>query len=140
MMSDGGLVIAVNGDMVTVQMKRTSACSRCGACKAWGEQEMHIEAYNAAGAKPGDRVKIAVEPGMFMQALGILYGIPFAAIMLGFFAGYYAGIAMNIGEYAALTGFGSGAAMAFLSLKAIKILGPKDKENRHRTVAVEVIR
>ena len=117
-------------------MMRASACSRCGACKIWNDRYVIVKAYNPAGAKLHDRVRVSLEPGVFLKAIGILYGIPFAAIMLGFFAGTYLGRFLNFGEYAALIGFSTGIASAFLSLGAIKAL----VRERHRIIVVEIVK
>ena len=126
-----GLVTKVEGNTVTVKIKQTSACSNCGACKPWGDQELLIEAKNEAEAKVNDQVQLNVSSEDFLQALGILYGIPFAATMLGFVTGYFLG--------GTLTGFAGGLAMAGLAYIIIKITEPKRRKKGHRAVAVAII-
>jgi sigma-E factor negative regulatory protein RseC len=122
-------------------MTRTNACSRCGACQIFGEKDMRIEAVNAAGAQLHDKVRISLESGAFMQALGILYGIPFIAVMLGFFFGTHIGEVLGLAEYSALTGFAAGIFLAYISYIIIKSTEAKRKKNaRHKAVAVEVVK
>ena len=127
-----GVVVEVRGSVAAVQMKRLSACSKCGGCKPWGEKEMLIEAENAVGAKLNDRVQLAVKPAGFLQALGILYGIPFAAIMLGFFIGAYIG--------GALAGLLAGTLMAWIAYKLIKASEPSREKKGHHVVVVAVVK
>jgi len=131
MISEIGLVVAVQKGTITVQMTRSSACSRCGACKPWGDQEILVEANNSIGATVGDRVRLDMKPGLFMKALAILYGLPFTAIMLGFIIGALIG--------GALVGFIAGIAMAALAYKFIRITEPKRQEKGHRAIAVEIV-
>ena len=135
-----GRVIKINKNIVTVQMIRTNACSRCGACKIFAEKELQIEAINAAGAQPGDKVKIQLEANAFMSAVAVLYGIPFIAVILGFFTGTHIGGLFGLAEYSALTGFAAGIFLAWLSYIFIKSTEDKRKKNaKHKAIAVEVI-
>lgn len=137
MNSETGMVVEAQNEIVTVQMKRASACSRCGACKIWNEQEVLIEAVNKLGAEPGDRVRLDMEAGIFWKALAVLYGLPFTFMMVGFFSGTYLGGLLGVGEYDALVGLGGGVFMAYLSYRLIKAGEPKRK--RHRAVVAEVL-
>ena len=125
-------MIEVRGEMVLVKMKRISACSRCGACKPFhGEDEMQIEAINLAQAKLHDRVRVSISPGAFWEALGILYGIPFVALMLGFFVGTYLG--------GPLLGFAGGLVLLFLCYRIIKATErTRQQKSAHRATVLEV--
>jgi len=131
MTSEIGLVLTAEKGTITVKMTRSSACSRCGACKPWGDQEILVEANNSIGAVVGDRVRLNIKPGIFMNALAILYGIPFASIMLGFFLGTLIGGAM--------VGFIAGLVMAALAYKFIRITEPKRQKKGHHIVAIEIV-
>jgi len=136
-----GTVIDVHGDTVTVQMTRADACSRCGACKIFGGNALQIEAINTAGAQLHDKVRISLESGAFVQAVGILYGIPFFAMMLGFFIGTRVGEMLGFAEYSALTGFTSGIFLAYLCYRLIKSTDSKrKKKERRQAIAVEVVK
>jgi len=138
-MDEQGIVVEVNQDTVVVKMKRSSACSRCGNCKKAGnDQEVLVTAKNNAQAKLHDKVRISMEADAFLQAIGILYGIPLVALLIGFVAGTYVGEALNIGEYSSLTGFGGGIFMAFTGYVAIRLREPK-REKHHRAAVVEVL-
>ena len=131
MTSETGLVIAVQKESVTVQMTRSSACSRCGACKPWGDKEIQIEARNLIGAQKGDYVRLSMEPADFRNALAILYGIPFAAIMIGFFLG-----AVLAGPQA---GFAAGIVMAGVAYKIIRATEPARQKKGHSAAVAEII-
>ena len=131
-----GLVISIQGEDAIVQMKRTSACSQCGACAPSfadpNGQEIQIEVKNTINAVPGDKVRITMEPGIYLYALGILYGIPFVFMLTGFFGGTFLGNLFNFGDFSALVGFFSGVALAYLSLRIIKAKGLGEEKARHR--------
>ena len=139
-MENLGTVVAAENDIVTVKIIRKSECKGCGTCKMFGSQEILIKAKNTANARIGDTVQISEEAGAFVKALGFLYGIPFAALIAGFFAGSHAGNFMNLGYYSALTGFFFGVFLAFFCIKMLKHMeNRREKADKYRAYAVKII-
>lgn len=91
-----GEVIGKENNQLVVKMQRTEACAKCRACSAGMKKEdMIIKAENMCNATVGNKVDIVLDNANFMKATLIMYGIPFAAFMIGIFGGYYG--AINIG-------------------------------------------
>lgn len=100
-MAEVGRVIAVEGDLVKLVLKRKEACGKCRACSAGlNEKEMEMKAKNLCGAKVGDRVEVFIEQTNFMKAVLIMYGVPFIFFMIGIFGGYYGSLYFGVGNEA----------------------------------------
>jgi len=136
-----GIVTAVDEEsgMVTVRMKRSSACSRCNACTSLGVQEISVHAKNDCGAKLHDNVKVSLPSQLYFTAVGVLYGFPFVGMLFGFVAGVYGGTLLGLGENAPLLGFASGVVFMSLAYWAIKQRDMKRRKARHVPLAVEVV-
>ena len=139
-MTDGetGLVIKENGDSVTVSITRSTACSKCGVCKIFDDGQMLVEAKNLCGAGLNDEVVVALEPGAFIEAILILYGIPFVAMLTGFFGGSAIGAAAFGESFAPKIGFFCGVIMAGIAYKIIKLIDKKRSKKGHRAVAIRI--
>jgi len=124
-MNNQGVVVEVNEDTVVVRMARSSACGRCNACEMFGKNEMLVTAKNPMAAKLNDNVKITMTENKFWQALGVLYGLPFAAAVAGLFAGAYLGEFLGFAEYSALLGLALGAFGVLVTYRIIKSREPK---------------
>lgn len=81
MVEEIGVVKSVKGMSAMVQIPKKSACEGCtmGICKP-EDQGMEIEAFNEAGAKVGQRVRVAIKSYAYMKGTMVVYGLP--AIML----------------------------------------------------------
>lgn len=79
-----GTVKSVDGIMAVVYVPRKSACDGCtaGTCKV-EEQFMEIEALNKAGAKVGQKVRVAVQSVVFMKGSMLVYGLPALGLVIG---------------------------------------------------------
>lgn len=79
-----GKVIAVDGNMAEVIVRRVSACGEnCATCKGSCETtSVKAMAENLAGAGVGDLVKIESESSAVVRAALILYMIPIAVTIL----------------------------------------------------------
>lgn len=91
-MKKEGIVICSEGDSVKVKILRESACgsdcSKCGAaCKS---REYILEAKNIVNAQAGDRVVIEMPAKRVLNAAFLIYILPLAALMTGYFtAGFF---------------------------------------------------
>ncbi len=93
MIEDIGRVVRVADDKAFIEVERSSTCAQCGLQEA--EElatggKVVFEAYNLAGAKSGDRVKVQVRTGAYMKASLYIYGIPVLFLIIGAIAGAYA--------------------------------------------------
>ncbi len=130
-MDETGKVIAVDSDggTVTVAMKRTSACERCGACITVlnNDSEMRIVAKNECGASVDDRVHVELRAESFLRAALILYGLPLAGFLTGCLLGSLIGYAP--------AAFGCGILLAGAAYGIIRKLEPRWKEKGYTPTA-----
>lgn len=90
MLEEEGIVIGMRDGRALVKAQRSSACTGCVAlevCHRGEGEEMVIETLNPVGARIGERVKIAIEPGIFLKASFLIYIIPIISLGLGAVAG-----------------------------------------------------
>lgn len=119
-MGEIGQVIKAYDNKVEVKMERTEACAKCRACSVGMEsKEMIINAENLCGAKANDFVEIVLEEQNFLQAVLIMYGLPFISLLVGAFAGYYISLKLNL-QYNEIIGFFTGLIFVVLSYLWIK--------------------
>ncbi len=84
MVEEIGVVKSVQGVTATVRIPKKSACEGCtmGACKP-EDQGMEIEAVNQAGAKVGQRVRVAIKAYVYMKGTMVVYGVPAVMLVAG---------------------------------------------------------
>lgn len=88
-MAEFGIVTKVVDDEVVVKLQRNDACSKCGACSAGMEsKDMFIHAKNHCLAEEEQWVEIQLDESNFIQAVGIMYGIPLLGLLVGVFIGF----------------------------------------------------
>jgi sigma-E factor negative regulatory protein RseC len=139
-MHETGEVIKVEGDTVTLRMKRTSACGQCRACTIGNTpDELRVTVKNECGAKENDRVRVDLKPEVFYKAALILYGLPLVGLLAGFWLGDLIGARMGLGEYNAIAGAVLGAIILFVILLLIRRADPKWKAKGYSPVATEVV-
>ena len=78
-----------------VFVRRESACSgdchKCSGCGAQ-KQQVFVRARNPIGAAPGDRVIVSSENAQVLPALLVVYILPLALML----AGYFTGLAVSV--------------------------------------------
>lgn len=84
MVEEIGVVKSVQGVTAMVLVPKKSACEGCtmGACKP-EDQGMEIEAFNEAGAKVGQRVRVVVRAYTYMKGTMVVYGLPAVMLVAG---------------------------------------------------------
>lgn len=96
MIEETGLVVSVRGDLAEVAGQPRSACGGCavnGACgtsllaRYLGSRRLSLQARNAVGARPGERVVIGLPEGALLEASALAYLVPLAALVGGAVAG-----------------------------------------------------
>jgi positive regulator of sigma E activity len=86
-MEEIGRVVAVEGDSVVVSVKRSPTCGKHERCSHCSSDEITSTALNMCSAAVGDRVELDYRPGALGKTALLLYGIPLAAMVLGFALG-----------------------------------------------------
>ena len=91
-----------------VFVQRQSACSgdchKCSGCGA-AQQQVFVRAKNPIGAVPGDRVVVRSSDRQVLSAMAVVYLLPLALLLCGYFVGY--ALALAPGLFAA-AGFALG--------------------------------
>ncbi len=84
MIEEIGIVKSVEGMTAVVAVPKKSACEGCtlGACKP-EDMTMEIEAFNEAGARVGQRVKVAIKSYIYMKGAMVVYGLPALGLLAG---------------------------------------------------------
>lgn len=101
-MKEYGTALGVNGGRVTVSVKRTAACDRCGKCSHphiafGGDGAVTVEAIPIGDIRPGDTVELEMDSGEFLKASFLLWTLPLVAAGGGFGIGWLVGEASGKG-------------------------------------------
>jgi sigma-E factor negative regulatory protein RseC len=137
-MRETGEVVGADGAMLTVRMKRSAACSRCGAC-AFGESgDLTVSVRNGCGAKEHDRVVVELRSESFVKAALIMYGLPLIGLVSGIAAGSFIFERIGLGKYSDPAGFVLGFALIAAIHFLIKKHEPSFRKKDYSPVAVSV--
>lgn len=95
-MKEYGTAIKVQGRTVTVSVRRTAACDRCGRCShpdiVFGDNgTLIVEAVPIGEVKPGDVVELEMDTGEFLKASFLIWMLPLVSAGAGFGLGYLIG-------------------------------------------------
>ena len=102
-MKERGIVTETHDGEVTVRITGGEACAKCGCCVSLGSGEMLLEGVlDPRSAREGDTVEIEVPERSRLLANALLFGVPVAALVLGYLAGYL--LAPVLGTSPDLTG------------------------------------
>lgn len=84
MIEEIGIVKSVEGMTAVVSVPRKSACEGCtmGTCNP-DDKGMEIEAWNEAGARVGQKVKVAIKSYVYMKGTIVVYGMPAVGLVVG---------------------------------------------------------
>lgn len=133
-----GRVIKAEEGFATVELERSSACSRCGICYAGETQLIQIELENSLNAQVGQRVLITVAEGSVLKASTTLYLFPLLALVGGIAVGYFAG------KIFALPGnpdwWGAGVGIALFLLSFVFIRAGEPARRRDPALAPRMVR
>ncbi len=142
MVTEEGIVIRSNMNLVWVKTVKTDACDSCSAkegCHIFGGgKPMEVEAINTAGAKPGDTVILGFESGSFLKLSFFLYVFPILSMIIGAVVGQETAGNYNMDP----TGFSVilGIACFLLAFLVIKLLGKRLSENTSYRASVVKIK
>ncbi len=98
-----GTAMGVQGGRVTVSIKRTAACEKCGRCShphvAFGDSStMTIEAVPVGDIHPGDTVELEMDTGEFLKASFLVWLLPLLAAAAGLGLGWMLGTVLGNGS------------------------------------------
>lgn len=141
MLEETGIVKSIDGVIAKVSVPKKSACEGCtaGTCKP-EQQTMEIEAFNKAGARPGQKVRVSIQAYTYMKGTMLVYGIPAVMLVIGAVIGkeimskIFAGADPDV--LSALFGLGA----FVVSLIIIKLItSRKEKTSEARPVVEEIL-
>lgn len=97
MIEEFGTIIELKNDRIAVvQCVKNSSCKHCpsaGSCNMGSDgKSMVVEAYNRAGGRVDDRVKVVTSTRNFLQSSFLLYIVPIIGLLAG------AGIGQSVGD------------------------------------------
>ncbi len=123
-----GVVLKLDNGKAIIGIKRSSACSQCGACELGAaNSQMRLTLDNTLNAQPGDIVELELPASQFLKASVILYLIPLVGLILGVVIGYYIGIYAKLHEE--LIGAIGGILFTIIAYMTIKKMEPKFRKN-----------
>ncbi len=114
MIEEQAVITKQDGDLVTLEIERQTACSLCGQTRGcgnatWGKLLGHdqhrVEVKNTLGAKVGDLVMVGLEEKIVLNAAMFLYVLPLAAMLIGALIAHWtwhADLAVMMGSVAGL--------------------------------------
>ncbi|KUO76892.1 MAG: hypothetical protein APF77_21670 [Clostridia bacterium BRH_c25] len=82
-------VVALNGNISKVQVKRVSACGEsCASCKGGcTPSHTYVDAVNDIEASVGQEVEIEMQTKVVFSAILFNYGLPLLMLVIGIFSG-----------------------------------------------------
>ena len=126
-MKEFGEIASVQGEYATILVKRSGACSKCGACELGSNNSnMFLKAKNVLNGKPGDIVELELPASQFLEASVIVYLFPLLGLILG--VGYFVGT--NFGINAQLSAAVSGILFTAIVFIIIRIMEPHFKKSK----------
>ena len=101
-MRELGRVTGVSGGRITVAVKRTAACERCGKCRhahiSFGaDNTLIVEAVPVGEVKPGDLVELEMTGRDYLKLSFIIYLLPLLGAGAGLGIGYLLGRVLGNG-------------------------------------------
>ena len=137
-MEETGQVIAQEGDMVKVSIKRQKACDKCRACTpSENGTHMQVLAANLCGAVVGDWVQIELESSSFLRAVLIMCGLPLVALIAGFGLGLWLAQVFSLPAPEPISFF-VGIILATLTYTAISHFSRKIKHTKYTPTATRI--
>lgn len=134
-----GEVVGKENNKIIVKLQRTEACAKCRACTAGMKKEdMLIKAENMCNASVGNKVDLVLDNADFMKATLIMYGIPFAAFMIGIFGGYYGALSMGM-DNGEVIGIAAGVILVIISYLIIHTQEDKFKKGNFVPKAIKIV-
>ena len=139
-MKKSGRIIEKNGDEVTIEFKRTSACENCKVCKSFEDASyatIHIKTNDSkfismdtdiSTACVGDTVDISISSKRFVGSVLILYGLPLVGLIIGALIGTFISNHFELG-FEGLIAFGTAFLFMCVTFFFIRKITLKQEQN-----------
>jgi len=141
MLEEEAIVIEANGTEAKVQMEKKSACRTCSAAFVCHPVDHDfVDVTNPMGAVKGQKVKVVVQPSLYVKASLLIYGLPVFIFLLSAIASK-ALIVRLFGEpYSDLYAFFSACAlMAIVFAIVTRYIHRGKADQAYRPVIVEIL-
>lgn len=125
MLEEGTLINIGSGGKATVELERKPACGECGACSSTPGGKLTIEASNPAGARPGDRVRLAIDARGITGGIVMTYLLPVLGLIFGILFGTKLASAFGQGMEPELCGILAGLALMLFCFAVARRYGRK---------------
>lgn len=140
-MDEIGTVTRLESGLAVVNVEKKSACGSCKAGCNISETGAEIEAVNRVEAAVGQRVRVEMQPYLYIKGSILIYGVPALALILGAVIGkeYFSGVFKNYDPDIVSAVFGFSAFI--LSFAVVKLLSSRlEKDTGYKPVVVEIIK
>lgn len=139
-MDEVGIVKSINGAIALVSVEKKSACDQCKAGCSVSDSGVEIEAFNKARATVGQKVKVVMQPYLYLKGSMLIYGIPALALIIGAIIGkeYLSGFFKDLDPdiVSAISGF----ALLILSFIIIKVWSIRfEKKTEYKPIIEEIL-
>jgi positive regulator of sigma E activity len=141
MLEEEAIVIEARGMEAKVQMEKKSACDKCSASFVCHPVDHDfVDVVNPVGALEGQKVKVAVEPSLYVKASVLIYGLPVFVFLLAAIISKSL-IVRFFGEpYSDLYAFFSACAFMAMTFAVIILYFRRSRGDRaYRPVIVEIL-
>ncbi|MCK4665644.1 SoxR reducing system RseC family protein [Candidatus Dependentiae bacterium] len=85
-MIEYGIITNIEDDLMKIEIKRSSACIKCGLCSADLEKKNFLFYPKLPGFQKGDQIKIKIPENVILKSSFIIFFIPVLGILLGIFS------------------------------------------------------
>jgi positive regulator of sigma E activity len=86
-MVECGIVGKVEKNMAWVTVAKGEHCQGCTACSGFGQGSAQLIAKNELAAQPGETVEIEIDPKQVVKHSAIVFLLPVAGLIFGYFLG-----------------------------------------------------
>jgi len=138
MLEEEAIVIEAKGTEAKVQMEKKSACRTCSAsfiCHPVTHD--FVDVVNPVGAEKGQKVKVVVQPSLYVKASVLLYGLPVLIFILTVIASKILIVNMFGEPYSDLYAFFSACAITVMWFIIVARKGRSAQD--YRPVIVEIL-
>lgn len=139
-MDEVGIVKSINGAIAIVSVEKKSACDQCKAGCSVSDSGVEIEAFNKVKAAVGQKVKVVMQPYLYLKGSILIYGIPALALIIGaiigkeYLSSFFKGMDPDI--VSAISGF----ALLILSFLIVKVWSSRfEKKTEYKPIIEEIL-
>ncbi|HSD60737.1 MAG TPA: SoxR reducing system RseC family protein [Burkholderiales bacterium] len=129
------VVVHTEGEYALVEAQGASGCGRCeavGGCasarlgRLFCATPRRFRVLNRLGARPGERVVLAVREGALLRSAGAAYGVPLLLVVAGAMFGAWLGASPRTRDLYAAAGATLGLVAGLAGIRLFDTLGRGD--------------